>query len=214
MTIYRKIWETHFGAIPKDKFGRTYEIHHIDGNHSNNDINNLKCVSIQEHYDIHHSQEDWYACYLIAQRSNLSPDIISENSKKTQKQRIENGTHHFLNSEYHKFHASIRIKNGTHNFNSQTSKKTQKQRIENGTHNFLNSEFHKNRELKRIENGTHHFLSGEIQRKTQKQRIENGTHNFLNPKTYICPHCKKLGKGGIMFRFHFDKCKLKNRFDS
>lgn len=56
-TNYRKIYEQHYGPIPKDSDGRTYEIHHIDGDHSNNDPSNLKCVSIQEHYDIHHSQE-------------------------------------------------------------------------------------------------------------------------------------------------------------
>jgi hypothetical protein len=30
---YRKIYENHNGIIPKDSDGRTYEIHHIDGNH-------------------------------------------------------------------------------------------------------------------------------------------------------------------------------------
>ena len=50
---YRKIWIEHNGPIPIDENGRSYEIHHIDGNHSNNHIDNLKCVSIQEHYDMH-----------------------------------------------------------------------------------------------------------------------------------------------------------------
>ncbi len=31
MTIYRKLWEINYGEIPKDEFGRTYEIHHLDG---------------------------------------------------------------------------------------------------------------------------------------------------------------------------------------
>ena len=25
---YRKLWESNFGTIPSDEFGRTYEIHH------------------------------------------------------------------------------------------------------------------------------------------------------------------------------------------
>jgi len=54
-TNYRKIYEQYYGPIPRDEQGRSYEIHHIDGNHSNNDPTNLKCVSIQEHYDIHYS---------------------------------------------------------------------------------------------------------------------------------------------------------------
>ena len=41
-TNYRKIYEQHYGPIPKDTDGRSYEIHHIDGNHNNNDINNLR----------------------------------------------------------------------------------------------------------------------------------------------------------------------------
>jgi hypothetical protein len=36
MNIYRKIYEQNYGHIPKDSAGRTYEIHHIDGNHKNN----------------------------------------------------------------------------------------------------------------------------------------------------------------------------------
>ena len=69
---YRKVWIDHFGLIPKDKEGRSYEIHHIDGNPNNNDIINLKCVTIQEHYDIHYTQEDWGACIRIGQRMKIS----------------------------------------------------------------------------------------------------------------------------------------------
>ena len=28
---YRKIYEAHYGPIPKDSDGKTYEIHHLDG---------------------------------------------------------------------------------------------------------------------------------------------------------------------------------------
>lgn len=37
---YRKIWIEHFGEIPKDEYGITYEIHHKDRDRSNNDITN------------------------------------------------------------------------------------------------------------------------------------------------------------------------------
>ena len=33
--IHRKIYQEKFGPIPKDEKGRSYEIHHIDGNHKN-----------------------------------------------------------------------------------------------------------------------------------------------------------------------------------
>lgn len=75
---YRKIWETHFGKIPKDENGRSYEIHHIDGNHTNNNIENLKCLSIQEHYNIHYKNGDFGACVMIAKRMNMTPTFLSE----------------------------------------------------------------------------------------------------------------------------------------
>ena len=81
MNTYRKIWETVYGTIPKDKHGRSYEIHHIDGNRKNNNIENLKLVTIQEHYDIHFSQGDFGACTLIAKRMNMSPEEISNIQK-------------------------------------------------------------------------------------------------------------------------------------
>jgi hypothetical protein len=67
--IHRKIFIKHFGPIPEG-----FDIHHIDGNHSNNDPSNLKAVSLQEHYDIHFSQGDYAAALRIAQRMGLSKE--------------------------------------------------------------------------------------------------------------------------------------------
>ena len=53
---YRKIYESHYGKIPKDKDGRSYQIHHIDGNHNNNHNTNLKSLTEKEHYEIHITQ--------------------------------------------------------------------------------------------------------------------------------------------------------------
>ena len=75
---HRLIWESVNGPIPKDLQGRSYEIHHIDGNHNNNDISNLQLVTIQEHYDIHSLQEDWNACVLIGLRLDKTPEEISK----------------------------------------------------------------------------------------------------------------------------------------
>lgn len=93
---HRKIYENHFGAIPKDKDGRTYEVHHVDGNHSNNDPNNLKCVTIQEHYDIHYSQGDWGACLIMSDRMRISSEEKSVLASKSQNLLVEQGIHHFL----------------------------------------------------------------------------------------------------------------------
>lgn len=74
---YRKLWESHNGPIPKDSEGFSYEIHHIDGDHSNNDIDNLSLVTIREHLDIHLKQEDWFAAALIAKRIGMGPEYSS-----------------------------------------------------------------------------------------------------------------------------------------
>jgi HNH endonuclease len=80
-TDHRKIYETYIGPIPKDEDGRSYEIHHIDGNHNNNELSNLLCVSIKEHYEIHKSQGDVKACLIMSQRMKLSPEEKSRLAK-------------------------------------------------------------------------------------------------------------------------------------
>jgi hypothetical protein len=101
VTIHRKIYEQHFGSIPRDEQGRSLEIHHKDGNHANNDINNLQLVTVEEHYDIHHKQGDWAACLLIAsQRLFMTFEERSELSRKAQNNLVQTGKHHFLNKEF------------------------------------------------------------------------------------------------------------------
>jgi len=68
MNKHRRIWEAHNGRIPVDEKGRSYEIHHVDGNHNHNEIDNLKCVSIEEHYRIHLNQGDIVEAALVAKR--------------------------------------------------------------------------------------------------------------------------------------------------
>lgn len=78
--IYRKIYEQHYGPIPKG-----YEIHHLDGNRQNNSIVNLVCVSIVEHYNIHYNQGDWGACRKILKRMNLTEEEKSKLSSEYSK---------------------------------------------------------------------------------------------------------------------------------
>ena len=162
---YRRIYESHYGPIPKDDDGRTYEVHHIDGNHSNNDPGNLTVVSLQEHYDIHYEQGDWGACYLMGGKLKLSPDRLSTLLQMQSAVRIANGTHNFLNSDFQRKVAMTRVENGTHPW------------LGEGT-------FQREVQNRRIANGTHHLLSGDIQRSHAKQNaqrlLDNGTSNFLN----------------------------------
>ena len=75
---YRTLWIKHNGDIPLDENGRSYEIHHIDGDSSNNSLENLMCVSIEEHFKIHFEQGDYQAAALIAGRiEGLNPKEIS-----------------------------------------------------------------------------------------------------------------------------------------
>ena len=76
-TNYCKIWKKTYGLIPKDINGKSYEIHHIDGNHKNNSIENLKCLTIKEHYDEHYKNGDYGTCVMIAKRMGLPHDYIS-----------------------------------------------------------------------------------------------------------------------------------------
>jgi hypothetical protein len=71
MANYRKIWKDANGPIPKDQLGRSYEIHHIDGNRKNNELSNLIYVSMEDHYKIHLYQKDYEAAFIIAQKINL-----------------------------------------------------------------------------------------------------------------------------------------------
>lgn len=191
MKTYRKMWEQNFGSIPKDQNGRSYEIHHIDGNRLNNHIDNLKCLSIQEHYDIHANQGDWGACNRILKRMNLTPELFSkmcsENTKKHNMKRVIEGTHNFLGSE----HAKI----------------TQKKRVKNGTHNFLGGNLQSKINKKKIEEGSHHFLGGKLQSELMIKRLKNGTHPSQIKKT--CEHCNKTIGSNMYARFHGNKCKAK-----
>lgn len=65
---YRKIWVKANGPIPVDAEGRSYEIHHIDGNRSNNNLDNLLCLSIKDHFELHYNKGEYFAANLISQR--------------------------------------------------------------------------------------------------------------------------------------------------
>lgn len=84
---HRHVWIKHYGSIPYDENGQTYEIHHIDGNKDNNDISNLLCLSIREHSQIHFNKGEYAAAYAILKRSkgiieNFTGWKHTEESKK------------------------------------------------------------------------------------------------------------------------------------
>lgn len=127
MNDYRAIWIKNFGPIPRDNNGRSYEIHHVNGDHSDNRIENLMCVSIEDHFKIHESQGDIMACFAILRRmkdwktyiEHFSPEqrkLLSEQAKDAAEKRVLNGTHNFLGGETQRAHQQRRKEEGTHNF--------------------------------------------------------------------------------------------------
>jgi hypothetical protein len=207
MTDYRKIYKNYYGYIPVDEHGRTYDIHHIDGNRSNNAIDNLKALSIQEHYDLHWAQKDYGACWLISRKIKMLPEDLSNLSKLVQKIRIDNKTHHFTNSKWQSDNQKKIVEKGTHSFlggevQRRVATRRSKQKLlpaqiasENGTHHWIGGTVQKKIQKDRIDNGTHNWLGGEEQRTNQLKRVNDGTHQFLgggpNNIKVSCLTCKK-----------------------
>ena len=150
---YRKIYEAHYGPIPKDDQGRRLEIHHINSDHNDNRIENLKLVTIEEHYAIHKAQGDYVSAFMIAQRMKLSPEELSDMASKsaslTNQKRIEAGTHNFQDGEAARQRNLRRVADGTHNLLTDANPSTVLAKA--GKHHFqLNNPVNK-----LLANGTH-----------------------------------------------------------
>jgi ribosomal protein L37AE/L43A len=205
MTIYRKIYKQHYGPIPKDNQGRTYDIHHKDGDRSNNSIDNLVALSIQEHYDIHYSQGEYGACYALSVRMKSTPEELSDIARKVAYQKIQNGTHPFQNPEVQRKGVEAaaivnekRIQDGTHNFQGgEIQRESNLKRVENKTHNFLGPASNQ----ARITAGTHNLIGGAVMRK----QLAEGKHTSQLKK--VCEYCSKTVSVNNYTRWHGDNCK-------
>lgn len=109
--------------------------------------------------------------------------VLSHTSKNIQKMRVAEGTHNFQDKEW----ASERTKRF----------------IAEGIHPFQRENFQKQIQDNLVKSGKHHLLGGEHQRR----QLESGKHPSQVVRT--CPHCGRVGRGGGMSQFHFDKCKEK-----
>jgi len=157
---YRKIYKKHYGLIPRDSYGRTYEIHHIDGNHNNNDPKNLIAITLQEHYDIHYAQGDWGACQAISLRMEQLSENISKLASKSNQERVNNGTHHLLGGAQQRAAWAKRREEGTASYN--------------GNRSILRQSA-----LTQVATGNNALVGGNIQRKNNQLRIKNKTHHLL-----------------------------------
>jgi hypothetical protein len=132
--IYRRIYEQHHGPIPKG-----HHIHHIDGDHTNNNIDNLKCVTSQEHYNIHKSQGDWGSCWamLTTGHVSLTPEEKSEIASFREMEKVKSGEHRFLDPDFVSMVAEINsnrlkelAKEGKHPAQSEKNRKSFSKRSE------------------------------------------------------------------------------------
>ena len=102
---YRKLWESVNGKIPRDDEDRSYEIHHKDGNRKNNELSNLMCLSLDEHYEIHSKQyiqsggmKDLAAAKFLAGKLGKKADelrgyVISSEQRKKISDKLKGISH-------------------------------------------------------------------------------------------------------------------------
>jgi len=206
MKIYRKIWVENYGDIPIDENGRSYEIHHIDGNRFNNDLLNLMCVSIDEHYAIHEKQGDFHACMAIVNRKKESIETRKQRLSELSKKQWSKDSYRKKMSELSK--AAWKNNQERKRKTAELRSKLTQAQLKNGTHPFLQSwlKDHLAKLVKvckiKVENGTHNFQSKESAEASRQRALNRNSVN------YVCPHCNKEGKGAVMKRHHFDRCKL------
>jgi hypothetical protein len=200
---YRKLWEQHNGPIPKDETGRSFEIHHIDGNRANNSIDNLMCLSIKDHYKLHIKQKDYFAAGLIANRLNLTESELEalNKSKKGRpsplKGRKRPNMSKALKGKPSPFKGLKRpeiseAKRGKKQPNIGLSKMGDKNPA-------------KRPEVRAKISAT---LTG---RKIPKDVLEKRSLTVKGrPKKQVeCPYCDKVGGTNLMKRWHFENCQYK-----
>ena len=110
---YRKIYKNHVGPIPRDNTGRTYDIHHIDGNRDNNHPDNLMALSIQEHYELHLKQKDYNAALRLAAKMKYTPAELSKIASDHQRKLVNEGIHILLDGEIQRKSSLARSAAGT-----------------------------------------------------------------------------------------------------
>ena len=197
---HRIVWESVNGSIPKDDNGRSYEVHHIDGNHKNNDISNLILVTIEEHYRIHYIQEDWNACRLIALRMDISPEEISTLSSLSAIKRVQEGTHHFLKGG---------PREDLKGNNNPMKRPEVAKKVSDNSKGKPRNWTDKRTQADINRRGIKLQLSEEGLRKKKEQGRRQFTLNNPAKIKLNCDHCGKIVDKGNFTRWHGDKCTSK-----
>lgn len=205
----RKIYEEYYGTIPTDSNGRSYDVHHIDGNYRNDDPKNLRAVSIEEHYEIHLKQGDYAAAHKIAGRMSLTKEELSELAKIRNKKWVEEGRHNWQGGTQQKEMNAKRVREGTHNF---LGGKEIRKLYANKTPPWGTSEDVSERTRKQVAEGRHPWQDTKKQIERQYRLIQEGRH--VSQMIVECPHCQKNGPKANMKRWHGDNCKKRKLSDA
>lgn len=226
MENYRKKWISYYGDIPTDDQGRLYDIHHIDGNRENNDISNLKAVSLEEHREIHYNQKDWHAVVLIEKRlgriinEEIRKQIGDNNRGENNKRRIKNNklidiviANLHIKSFYSWKSAIDRIEYICKKYEIKILPKSIALRLEK--ENVICIE-NKNEGKRRIGEKNPMFGKSDLQKEIQnrpevKQKMSDALKgkNKGPQKIVTCPNCFISGGLSNMKRFHFNNCNNK-----
>ena len=211
---YRRIWVSYHGKIPKDSEGRSFDIHHLDGDCSNNTINNLVAVSALEHYRIHRDKGEYGAAAMIARRMKVIPEDLSETVKLQMKELVESGKHNFSVKGF----VSVRDKDGN---NLRVSKDDP--RYLSGELVGVNTGYVVvNDSLGnciRVAKDDPRILSEELvpANKNRKHKIVHTNRGHNKDKSWTqknkesqdktCKYCDFVGRGSHVSRYHNEKCK-------
>lgn len=183
---YRQIWQQVNGPIPVDEQGRSYEIHHVDGNRENNDVANLKCITVEEHYRIHLQQRDYYAAWIIGQRLNRSVEELDEIKK--QMSLAKKGK---LSSFAGKKH----------------SDETKKKMSESAKRRGISEEQQKKMALARTGVKRKPFSEEHIAKLSASHKGKSSVQKGVSYGIVECPYCSKTGGAPGMKKHHFKNCK-------
>jgi hypothetical protein len=176
-SVYRKIYEDHHGPIPQDHLGRSFDIHHRDGNDLNNSPNNLVALSIEDHYSAHLAQGDIGACNLIARRMNMSKEELSDLARLQNQSALLNGKHSLMTRSDGSSLSSDRVKSGTHHLLKRSDGTSlSSDRVLAGTHHLLRRPDGSSHATDRVLVGTHHLLGA------NNPRYDSTIYVFENTK--------------------------------
>lgn len=206
---HRRAFKKAHGRPPKPGF----HVHHLDGDWSNNSVENLVELSPEQHFDAHYKQGDWAACLLLARVSKIDAAMLA----KIQRQHGLNCARNKCGIHADSYdHTPVLKKMWDENPPGRKPVTDGKTILKFKTELEIDQFLEHNKTWRKglpdnaksgLKLSTRRIDSAEA-KEIAATRLKNGTHNFIQEST--CPYCNKKGKGPMMKRWHFDNCKTKH----